>query len=77
MQIPGEALTAEEASKILGIGVHQLRNWMSKPYFPSLRIGKRDYIIPRTTLINWISDPQNIIAFKAAQSADEGCDDDA
>ena len=54
MQMQSEASTAEEASKILGIGVHQLRNWMSKPYFPSLRIGKRDYIIPRTTLINWI-----------------------
>jgi Na+-transporting NADH:ubiquinone oxidoreductase subunit NqrA len=63
-----EALTAVEASKILGIGVHQLREWMTKPYFPSVRIGKNDYVIFRTTLMHWLSEPANMIAFKKNQN---------
>ncbi|MDE6397741.1 MAG: helix-turn-helix domain-containing protein [Clostridiales bacterium] len=72
-----EALTAAEASKILGVGMGQLREWMSKPYFPSVRVGKRDYIIFRTTLMHWISDPQNMLAFKQAQNEEDCCKDDA
>ncbi len=71
-----EALTADEASKILGIGVHQLRNWMRKPYFPAVRVGKNDYVIFRTTLLNWIADPKNMLEFKNAQDS-EGKGDDS
>lgn len=67
-----EALTAAEACKILGIGENQLRYWMTKPYFPSVKVGKRDYIIFRTTLMNWIADPKNMVEFKQAQAAEEG-----
>jgi len=66
-----EALTADEASKILGIGVHQLRNWMRKPYFPAVRVGKNDYVIFRTTLMNWISDPIPHHAFKLDSRPEE------
>lgn len=66
-----EALTAEEASKILGIGTNQLRVWMQKPYFPSVRIGKKDFVIFRTTLMNWITDPQNMVLFKREQDEEE------
>ncbi len=65
-----EALTADEASKILGIGVHQLRYWMRKPYFPAVRVGKNDYVIFRTTLLNWIADPKNMLEFKNAQDSE-------
>ena len=72
MTLQNEALTAAEACKILGIGENQLRCWMSKPYFPSVKIGKRDYVIFRTTLMNWIANPDNMVAFKRAQTEEEG-----
>lgn len=72
MTLQNEALTAAEASEILGIGVDQLRYWMHKPYFPSVKVGKRDYVIFRTTLMNWIANPDNMVAFKRAQIEEEG-----
>lgn len=75
MQVQREALTAQEASEILGIGVHQIREWLQKPYFPAVRVGKRDFIIFRTTLKAWISDPANMIAFRKAQEDEETRDE--
>ncbi len=66
----GEALSAGEVCKILGIGFPALRAWLSKPYFPAVKIGKRDYVVFRTTLMNWLSDPKNILEFKRLQEED-------
>lgn len=48
----GEAMFVKETAAYLGIGENEVREWMKHPAFPSAAVGKKGYVIFKTTLQN-------------------------
>lgn len=57
-------IKVDELAEMLGIGISSVYEIINTEGFPAIPHGKKGYIIPRITFMNWLSDPHNIIEYR-------------
>lgn len=61
---PKDRIEKSELMKILDVCGDKVDELIKNPYFPSIPLGKKLYVVPRTAFLEWYTKPESIIWFK-------------
>lgn len=64
MENPFDYVTREDLKRRLGIGDKAVDELIRNPYFPSIKLGKALYVVPKIAFIKFITSPEYLINYK-------------
>ncbi len=64
MDNPTDYIKISEIAKFFDVNEDDARVFVKSAYFPSLKFGSKNFIVPRVAFMKFITDPDKIIEYK-------------